>query len=110
MIGAYKTSIYSSAGKLPEILEKCWNPRLSYDTLKKYLVDINPKASSFKIILDKASHHANGCMQDSLKYAKERWVKSHKPPYFKVGDLVLVSPLIFNNVKGPKKFPLQDHL
>ncbi|MBW0474162.1 hypothetical protein O181_013877 [Austropuccinia psidii MF-1] len=43
-------------------------------------------------------------MQDSFKYAKERWDKSHKPPDFKIGDLVLVSTLNFNNIKGPKKF------
>ncbi|MBW0573492.1 hypothetical protein O181_113207 [Austropuccinia psidii MF-1] len=42
-------------------------------------------------------------MQDSFKYAKERWDKSHKPPDFKIGDLVLVSTLNFNNIKGPKK-------
>ncbi|MBW0578843.1 hypothetical protein O181_118558 [Austropuccinia psidii MF-1] len=48
-------------------------------------------------------YHANRCMQDSFKYAKERWDKSHKPPSFKIGDLVLVSTLNFNNIKGPKK-------
>ncbi|MBW0508284.1 hypothetical protein O181_047999 [Austropuccinia psidii MF-1] len=42
-------------------------------------------------------------MQDSLKYAKERWDKSHQPPEFKVGDLVSVSTLNFDNIKGPKK-------
>ncbi|MBW0488310.1 hypothetical protein O181_028025 [Austropuccinia psidii MF-1] len=42
-------------------------------------------------------------MKDSFKYAKERWDKSHKPPNFKVGDLVLVSVLNFDNIKGPKK-------
>ncbi|MBW0582306.1 hypothetical protein O181_122021, partial [Austropuccinia psidii MF-1] len=42
-------------------------------------------------------------MKDSFKYAKERWDKSHKSPDFKVGDLVLVSTLKFNNIKGPKK-------
>ncbi|MBW0515535.1 hypothetical protein O181_055250 [Austropuccinia psidii MF-1] len=42
-------------------------------------------------------------MQDSFKYAKERWDKSHKPPNFKIGDLVLVSTLNCNNIKGPKK-------
>ncbi|MBW0545910.1 hypothetical protein O181_085625 [Austropuccinia psidii MF-1] len=100
---AYKTSFLSSAGKTPAILEKGWNPRLSYDTLKKYLVDIYPTASSFKLIIDKARHHANKFMQDSFKYAKESWDKIHKPPYFKIGDLVLVSTLNFNNIKGPKK-------
>ncbi|MBW0548952.1 hypothetical protein O181_088667 [Austropuccinia psidii MF-1] len=38
-----------------------------------------------------------------LKYAKERWDKSHKPPDFEVGDLVLVSTLNLNNIKGAKK-------
>ncbi|MBW0537688.1 hypothetical protein O181_077403 [Austropuccinia psidii MF-1] len=85
------------------MLEKGWNPRLSYEILKRDLVKIHPTASSFKLMLDKARHHANRCMQDSLKYAKKRWDKSHKPPDFKVGDLVLVSTLNFNNIKGQKK-------
>ncbi|MBW0569661.1 hypothetical protein O181_109376 [Austropuccinia psidii MF-1] len=69
---AYKTSIHSSTDKTPAMLEKGWNPRLPYDTLKKDLVDIHPTESSFKLTLDKARHHANQCMQDSCKYAKER--------------------------------------
>ncbi|MBW0575695.1 hypothetical protein O181_115410 [Austropuccinia psidii MF-1] len=85
------------------MLEKGWNPRIPYDTLKKDLVDIHPTASSFKVILDKERSHENRCMQDSFKYAKERWDKGHKPPDFKIGDLVLVSTLIFNHIKGPKK-------
>ncbi|MBW0541081.1 hypothetical protein O181_080796 [Austropuccinia psidii MF-1] len=44
----YKTSIHSSTGKTPAMLEKGWNPRLPYDTLKKDLVDIQPTESSFK--------------------------------------------------------------
>ncbi|MBW0535401.1 hypothetical protein O181_075116 [Austropuccinia psidii MF-1] len=100
---AYKTSIHSSTGKTLEMLEKGWNTRLFYDTLTKDLVDIHPTASSFKLMLDKARHHENRCMQDSFKYAKEIWDKSHKPPDFKIGDLVLVSTLNFNNIKGPKK-------
>ncbi|MBW0589202.1 hypothetical protein O181_128917 [Austropuccinia psidii MF-1] len=85
------------------MLEKGWNTILPYDTLKKDLVDIHPTASSFKLMLDKARHHVNRCMQDSFKYAKERWDKSYKPPDFKIGDLVLVCTLNFNNIKGPKK-------
>ncbi|MBW0550876.1 hypothetical protein O181_090591 [Austropuccinia psidii MF-1] len=54
-------------------------------------------------MLDKARHHANRCMQDYFKYAKERWDKSHKPPDFKIGDLGLVSTLNLNNIKEPKK-------
>ncbi|MBW0461058.1 hypothetical protein O181_000773 [Austropuccinia psidii MF-1] len=100
---AYKKSIHSSTGKTPEMLEKGWNTRLPYDTLKKDLVDIHPRESSFKILLDKARHHANRCMQDSFKYEKDRWDKSHKPPDFKLGDLVLVSTLNLNNFKGSKR-------
>ncbi|MBW0494395.1 hypothetical protein O181_034110 [Austropuccinia psidii MF-1] len=56
------------------MLEEGWNPRLPYDTLKKDLVDIHPTESSFKLILDKARHHANR-----------------------------LSTLNLNNIKGPKK-------
>ncbi|MBW0532767.1 hypothetical protein O181_072482 [Austropuccinia psidii MF-1] len=69
---AYKTSIHSTTGKTQAMLGKGWNPRLPYDTLKKELVDIHPTESSFKMILDKARHHASRCMQDSFKYGKER--------------------------------------
>ncbi|MBW0526675.1 hypothetical protein O181_066390 [Austropuccinia psidii MF-1] len=85
------------------MLEKGFNPRLPYDALKRDLVDIHPTQSSFKLMLDKARHHANRCMQDSFKYAKERWDKIHKPPDFEVGYLVLVSTFNFDNIKGPKK-------
>ncbi|MBW0529956.1 hypothetical protein O181_069671 [Austropuccinia psidii MF-1] len=100
---SYQTSIHSLTGKTPEILEKGWNPRLSNDTLKKNLVDIHPKVISFKMMLEKARHHGNRFIQDSFKYAKERWDKSHKTSNFKVGDLVLVSTLNLNNIKGPNK-------
>ncbi|MBW0514782.1 hypothetical protein O181_054497 [Austropuccinia psidii MF-1] len=42
-------------------------------------------------------------MKDSFKYEKERRHKSHKPPDFKLGDLVLVSTLDLNDIKGPNK-------
>ncbi|MBW0563636.1 hypothetical protein O181_103351 [Austropuccinia psidii MF-1] len=67
------------------MLEKGWNPKLPVDTLKKDLVDIHPTASSFKLLLDK------------------KWDKSQKTPEFKVGDIILVSNLKFNNIKDTKK-------
>ncbi|MBW0548311.1 hypothetical protein O181_088026 [Austropuccinia psidii MF-1] len=76
----YKKLIHSSTGKTPEMLEEGWNPRLSYDTLKKDLVNINPTVSSSKMMLQITIHNSNRYMQDSFKYAKERWDKSHKPP------------------------------
>ncbi|MBW0573273.1 hypothetical protein O181_112988 [Austropuccinia psidii MF-1] len=42
-------------------------------------------------------------MDDDFEYAKQKWDKGHKVPDFKVGDLVLVSTLNFDNIKGPKK-------
>ncbi|MBW0527598.1 hypothetical protein O181_067313 [Austropuccinia psidii MF-1] len=85
------------------MLEKGWNPRLPADTLRKNMIDIHPTASSFKIILDTVKHHAKKSMNDAFDYAKQKWDKSHKVPDFKVGDLVLVSTLNFNDIKGPKE-------
>ncbi|MBW0589212.1 hypothetical protein O181_128927 [Austropuccinia psidii MF-1] len=85
------------------MLEKGWNPRLPGDTLRKDLIDIYPTASSFKIMLDKVKHHATQSMDEAVDYAKQKWDKSHKVPHLKVVDLVLVSTLTFNNIRGPKK-------
>ncbi|MBW0578783.1 hypothetical protein O181_118498 [Austropuccinia psidii MF-1] len=100
---AYKTSIHASTGKTPAMLEKGWNPKLPVDTLRKDFVDIHPNASSFELLLDKVRHHANQSMNDSFEYAKQKWDKIHKSPEFKVGDLILVSTLNFNDIKGSKK-------
>ncbi|MBW0502042.1 hypothetical protein O181_041757 [Austropuccinia psidii MF-1] len=85
------------------MLEKGWNSRLPADTLRKDLNEIHPTASSFKIMLDKVKHHAKQGMNEAFDYAKQKWDKSKKVPGFKAGDLVLVSTLNFNNIKGPKK-------
>ncbi|MBW0576115.1 hypothetical protein O181_115830 [Austropuccinia psidii MF-1] len=99
----YKTSIHASTGKTPSMLEKGWNPKLPVDTLKKYLVDINPASSTFMLLLDKARHHSAQSMNDSFEYAKQKWDKSHETPEFKVGEMILVSTLNLNNINGPKK-------
>ncbi|MBW0588379.1 hypothetical protein O181_128094 [Austropuccinia psidii MF-1] len=101
---AYKISIHASTDKTPAILEKGWNPKLPQDSSRKYLVEIHPRASSFKGVLDKARKHAVRFMEDSFAYTKEKWDKSHVTPDLKVGDLVLVSTTNFNNIKGCKKF------
>ncbi|MBW0517565.1 hypothetical protein O181_057280 [Austropuccinia psidii MF-1] len=73
------------------MLEKGWNPILPEDTLRKDLIEVHPKASSFKIMLGKVKHHAKKRMNDVFEYVKQKWDKSHKVPDFKVGDLVLAS-------------------
>ncbi|MBW0469204.1 hypothetical protein O181_008919 [Austropuccinia psidii MF-1] len=100
---AYGTSVHSSTGQTAEMLEKGWNPRLPTDKLRKGLIGIHPTASSFKIILDKVKHHAKQSMNDTFDYSKQKWDKSHKVPEFELGDLVLVSTVNFNNIKGSKK-------
>ncbi|MBW0498972.1 hypothetical protein O181_038687 [Austropuccinia psidii MF-1] len=100
---AYKISICSSHNKTPAMFEKGCNPKLPYDTLNKGLVDINPTASSFEIILDKERHDEDRCMQDYFKYAKERCNKTNQTPNFKIEDLVIVSKLNFEDVEVPKK-------
>ncbi|MBW0508796.1 hypothetical protein O181_048511 [Austropuccinia psidii MF-1] len=100
---AYKKSFHSSTGQTPAMLEKGLNPRLPEDTLREDLIDIHPTAFSFKIMLDKVKHHAKQSINYAFEYAKQKWDKSHKVQHFKVGDLVLVSTLNFNNIKGSKK-------
>ncbi|MBW0510468.1 hypothetical protein O181_050183 [Austropuccinia psidii MF-1] len=99
----FKTSVYSSTGQTPAMLEKGSNPRLPADTLRKELIEIQPTASSLKIMLDNLKHHAKQSMNDTFDYGKQKWDKSHKVPDLKVGDLFLVSPLNFHNIKGLKK-------
>ncbi|MBW0582808.1 hypothetical protein O181_122523 [Austropuccinia psidii MF-1] len=100
----YKTSIHASTGKTTAMLEKGWNPKLPVDALKKDLVEINPTSSSFKLLIDKLRHHSNQRMNDAFEYATQKWDKTHKTPEFKVADLILVSTLRFNSIKGPKRF------
>ncbi|MBW0532491.1 hypothetical protein O181_072206 [Austropuccinia psidii MF-1] len=67
---AYKTSVHSSTGQTPAMLEKGWNPRLPADTLRKYLIDIHPTASIFKIMLDKVKNHEKQSMNAAFDYEK----------------------------------------
>ncbi|MBW0537242.1 hypothetical protein O181_076957 [Austropuccinia psidii MF-1] len=60
-------------------------------------------AFSFKIMSDKVKHHAKQSMNDAFDYEKQKCDKSNKVPEFKVGDLVLVSALNFNDIRGQKK-------
>ncbi|MBW0503109.1 hypothetical protein O181_042824 [Austropuccinia psidii MF-1] len=84
---AYKTSIHTSTNQTPAVLEKVWNSKLPQDSLRKYLIEIHPTATSFKRMLDKARKHAVRCMEDSSAYAKEVELSeelSNKHPTFPV--------------------------
>ena len=54
-------------------------------------------------MLSKARDYAAQCIQDSARYNKERWDKTHGEPNFQVGDEVLISTVNFNNIQGPRK-------
>ncbi|MBW0469099.1 hypothetical protein O181_008814 [Austropuccinia psidii MF-1] len=90
------------------MLEKGWNPRLPADTLRKHLIEIHPTAPRFNIMLYKVKNHSNQSINDAFYYSKQKWDKSHKVPDFKVGDLVRVSTLNFDNIKGPRKLKDSD--
>ncbi|MBW0510982.1 hypothetical protein O181_050697 [Austropuccinia psidii MF-1] len=79
----YKASMHSLAGKTPSMLEKNWNPRLPYDTLKKDCADIHQTTRSFNLTLDEPRNDASKCMKYSLKYAKERRDRINKEPDIK---------------------------
>ncbi|MBW0530748.1 hypothetical protein O181_070463 [Austropuccinia psidii MF-1] len=97
---AYKKLIHSITNQTSAILEKGWKPRLPQDYLRKDFVEIHPTDASFKGILDKARKNAVRFMEDLFAYAKDKWDESHATPYFKVGDLVLLSTNNPNNIKG----------
>ncbi|MBW0512134.1 hypothetical protein O181_051849 [Austropuccinia psidii MF-1] len=99
----YKTYIHASANQTPAILEKGFNPKLPQAPLRNDLFEIHPTASGFKVVLKKARKNTVRFMEDSFSYAKDKWVKLHATPYFKVGDLLLLSTTNFNYIKGCKK-------
>ncbi|MBW0510896.1 hypothetical protein O181_050611 [Austropuccinia psidii MF-1] len=100
---AYKSSFHASTGQTSAMLEKGWNPKLPFDTVKKDLVDIHPTSPRLKLLLDKVRHHSNQSMNDAFEYSKQKQDEIHKAPELKVGDLILSSTLNFNNIKVPKK-------
>ncbi|MBW0461264.1 hypothetical protein O181_000979 [Austropuccinia psidii MF-1] len=85
------------------MLDKGWDTILPAETLRKDLIEIHPKASSSKSMLEKVKHNAKQRMNVPFDYEKQKWDKSHKGTELKVGDLVLVPTFNFNNIKGPKK-------
>ncbi|MBW0467527.1 hypothetical protein O181_007242 [Austropuccinia psidii MF-1] len=54
-----KTQIHASTGQSHAMLVKICNPKHSFNTLNKYLVNIHLNSSSFKSLLGKVKHHVN---------------------------------------------------
>jgi hypothetical protein len=100
---AYSTSIHSSTGKTPAMLERGWTPRLPQHLINDKIIDIHPTAKKYAQMFEKTKKHAEDCIELAAQYNKERWDKSHKEPEFKIGDKVLVSTVNFNNLSGPQK-------
>ena len=100
---AYSTTVHSTTGKTPAMLEKGWLPNLPTDFVKQDGIDVHPTALNYAKMLQKARQHAEQCVADANAYNKERWDKTHKEPSFKVGDEVLISTANFNYLSGPKK-------
>ncbi|MBW0531340.1 hypothetical protein O181_071055 [Austropuccinia psidii MF-1] len=91
---------------LANSLDHIW--KTSYDNGRFHLIEgilysRSKHTCVMVLFLDKVRHNANQIMNDAFEYAKQKWDKGHKTPEFKVGDLILVSTLSFNNIKGPKK-------
>ncbi|MBW0539700.1 hypothetical protein O181_079415 [Austropuccinia psidii MF-1] len=102
LVLAYSTSVHPSTGKTPAIIEKGWNPRLPGDTLRKDLIDIDPTASSFKIILDKVKNHSKK-VQMMLFTMQNRSGTRVISTRLQSRELALVSTLNFYDIKGQKQ-------
>ncbi|MBW0591093.1 hypothetical protein O181_130808 [Austropuccinia psidii MF-1] len=84
------------------MLEKGWKSKLPVDTLIEDFVEIHPPSSKFKLLLDKVRPNANKTINDAFNYAIQKCDKINKTAEFNIGDLIVASNLICNNIKGPK--------
>ncbi|MBW0509768.1 hypothetical protein O181_049483 [Austropuccinia psidii MF-1] len=75
--------------------------QLAYNT--KESSDHPPTAKDFHDMWKRACDTSSKLIAEAKEYNKQRWDKTHMEPDFKEGDQVLVSTLIFNNLKLPKK-------
>lgn len=100
---AYNCSIHSTTNKTPFELERGYNPQLPKDKLNLKNVEIHPTSLSFANMIKSAGNYGAQCVEESVKYNKERWDKTHKEPEFEIGEEVLISTTNFNGIQGPKK-------
>ncbi|MBW0463010.1 hypothetical protein O181_002725 [Austropuccinia psidii MF-1] len=83
--------------------KKGWDSKVATENLRKDLVDMNPTATNFKIMLDKMKRNSVKNMNESCEYANPRWDKGYKTPDFKIGHLILLPIFNFDHMKGPKR-------
>ncbi|MBW0492561.1 hypothetical protein O181_032276 [Austropuccinia psidii MF-1] len=100
---ANNTSLHLTTSKSPSLAEKGWNSLLPVDHLKKNPLTIHPTPKDFHYMWKKAFDPAARCIAQEKEYNTKRYYKTHKEPYFKEGNQVLVSTLNFDNLKVPKK-------
>ncbi|MBW0486881.1 hypothetical protein O181_026596 [Austropuccinia psidii MF-1] len=100
---AYNTSLHSTTGKSPSLVEKGCNPLLPVGHLKKNLLTIHPTSNDFHNMWKKAFNTAARCIGGEKEYNKQIYDKTHKEPDFREGDQALVSTLNLNYLSGPKK-------
>ena len=71
--------------------------------INKSLPQAHPTFVDFKMMLDVTNAHAAKCVEAAVEYNKTWWDKNHKEADFKIGDLVLLSTIKFNNLGGSRK-------
>jgi hypothetical protein len=100
---AYNSSKHSVTGLIPFELEKGWIPTMPKDFLLSKTVELHPKSECFQQMMFKSEVAAALCVEEAVKYNKNRWDKTHRDHDLKVGDLVLISTVNFNNLGGSRK-------
>ena len=100
---AYNSSKHSTTKITPFELERGWTPHFPKDILLSKTVVIHPTSKSFYTMMQQAEKFSRTCVEEAVEYNKNRWDKTHRSPDFRVGDLVLVSTVNFNNIVGPRK-------
>jgi hypothetical protein len=100
---AYNSSVHLTTGKAPFDLEKGWIPYMPRDAVLSKTISLYPTAECFRQMMMEADEKALDCIRKAVEYNMERWDKSHKEHDIVVGNLVLISTLNFNNLKGNRK-------
>ncbi|MBW0466654.1 hypothetical protein O181_006369 [Austropuccinia psidii MF-1] len=75
---AYNTSLHSTTGKSPSLVENGQNPLLPVDHLKKSFLTIHTTSKDFHDLWRKACDTASRFIAEAKEYNKQRYEKTHK--------------------------------